>query len=171
MPKWGNNKMLDVCRYAVQRIRNSRPLNSLCNQTRLALLHGEKRTSNRRMLDIRPSFPITLPQRSRNERSSSGRTRGEKKRERERGGGKVEKKRGGGREKKAAYIHLGNHGDFVSTPCALNVAVFPRVPNRKLNEPCAILVLGRPSCETSWNKSAGEVDRIVNCVNGVKGVM
>lgn len=84
MPKWGNNKMLDVCRYAVQRIRNSRPLNSLCNQTRLALLHGEKRTSNRRMLDIRPSFPITLPQRSRNERSSSGRTRGEKKRERER---------------------------------------------------------------------------------------
>lgn len=94
----------------------------------------------------------------------------EKKRERGRGGGKVEKKRGGGREKKAAYIHLGNHGDFVSTPCALNVAVFPRVPNRKLNEPCAILVLGRPSCETSWNKSAGEVDRIA-CVNGVKGVM
>lgn len=104
MPKWGNNKMLDVCRYAVQRIRNSRPLNSLCNQTRLALLHGEKRTSNRRMLDIRPSFPITLPQRSRNERSSSGRTReGKKERERERW--RESRKETRGREGEKSGVH------------------------------------------------------------------
>ena len=56
------------------------------------------------MLDIRPSFPITLPQRSRNERSSSGRTR-EKKREEGRGRRErwTESRKEKRREKRAAY--------------------------------------------------------------------
>lgn len=136
-----SDKTVRTRRYAAQRIGNSRTANSSCNRTHCC---AEKRTGNRWMLDTRPdrpSFPITLPRRPRHERPSSGKTT--------KPVGWEAKERG----KVAEEV-----GRRFSTPCALNVPVFPRARNRKLKKSTASWGRNSVTCAvadaagTNWRK-------------------